>query len=450
MDIFKKLLNYNIPTHSDDWFLFRTLGLTDDQAAPYGQKAYDGGIGASEIGTILYLTWKYDVCLQKFDQKIGEKAIDKSYDNAAMFFGRRGENDVKELWECWDNTPEGYIEISKKLDLALRNDPVLEYSKIVDQFNIKDYEIWVKSYREKQKNDILFRRADEVKGYLVNPDYRNFFVSLDFWARKGSVNLITGEQSNGFPVEAKTMSTDVARNNGTDYGADYTICDIFFKSYNSGNFILPKSYQAQVQLQMLVSESDYAEIPVKIGSNIFQVNKFERNEPFIQFMLKQGNGFMEKVRWARQAIAVRNEAEKIMDFETAERAQQVINECEPLGNKEVNYPAYVSEKFMEKETPENKILATPDELVLAKQDEIFRNYIKVLDEKRTEILNLFIKKASDGRWDELELPDNMGKVTYKFPRSTSKTRAANVSIKKDFQPNEDLIKKIIEQLPKEY
>lgn len=448
--IFDKLLNYNIPMHNPLWYKFRSIGITDDEASPFGQKAYQGGIGASEIGTILYLVWRYEISLKKFNIKTGDDTIDQNYDNLPMFFGRTGETEVGGLWECWDNTEEGFIDIYKKLQKALAIDPVVEFSKVVDEFDIKSYQKWVKDYRERQKNDILFRRCDKVDGYLVNPDYPNFFVSLDFWARKGSVNLITGEETNGFSVEAKTASVDVVRNLGNDYGADYLICGIPFKSYNMGNFILPNSYQSQIQSHMLVTESDYSEIPVRIGSNKFQVNKFCRNQEFIDFMIKTVNKFMENVFLARQAIPIRDNAMKTLDVDTADQAQAMINNCEPLGGPEVNYPEYVSARFMEKEGVKDKTIATKKQYELAKKDQLYQAYMAVLKKERQIIQNQFIKDASDGRWAELEIPGGAGKIHYKYPKSTSKTRKADVQLKKNFHPKEDFIKKIINQLPKNY
>lgn len=104
----KNCMNYVIPSHTSLWYKFRSIGITKDES-PNG-KHYIGGIGASELGTILYLNRKYEVALKIFNQKIGKEPLDESYDNEFMFHGRIQEPLIGDFWRCYDYNTRDYME----------------------------------------------------------------------------------------------------------------------------------------------------------------------------------------------------------------------------------------------------------------------------------------------------------------------------------------------------
>lgn len=108
-----------------------------------------GGIGASEVGTVLGLD-DYKSSLQLFYEKIGDVPLWDT-ETMAAFMGKEMEDLVADMWQYWDpGTP--------------------------------DEETMMRNYRENLK----VRRCRRVNAYVCNPAYPWLFVSLDRIANKSN------------------------------------------------------------------------------------------------------------------------------------------------------------------------------------------------------------------------------------------------------------------------
>jgi len=349
---------------------------------------------------------------------------------------------VGKLWQCYDSTKEGYIDNWKKWQELQTKEYLFEYKS--DKYDFEEYKQWEEVKRKQDISNVLFRTYQKVPYYLVNPKYPRLYCSLDGWADKGSVNLITGEiEMEGFPVESKTISLDRARSLGTNNGFPISICGIEIENHNEGNSNIPLSYLAQIQQQMLITESKYAELGVLIGGNDFQVNKYTLSKEFCDYLVQEIDIFCEKVLTARKAINIKKSTN---DQKTIEQSNSIILQCEPGGVNEEKYQQYISEIYY---ADKESMKGTVDDKKLAYESEMIRNYIKALTNKKIIIANKMSQKCKDNKVEQILLGD-AGRIEWRFANKRSKTRTSTIRIKKDYQPDMILIENLIDKLPTSY
>lgn len=277
-----QFIKFRIPTHSDEWFKFRTVGI----------EGYAGGIGASEIGKITGKDEYRPVKQELYYQKIGLEPVER-VDNIAMFHGRKLEPYIKNIWQCWDNSEEGYIEI---------------------------YENWEKN--GKQDKDLI-RVALNTDFYLVNVNFAQLFASLDYAMHESSVNIYTGEVlGQNCPLECKTIGMWAA------------------KKWEQG---IPPKYIDQVHSQMIVTETNYSEIAVLEDGRKFRVYPVNMDTVLREQILQATEEFWYgRVLPGRKLAAMLPEAKN-----SAERGDilKEISNLEPPPDQSEAYRAYISTKY---------------------------------------------------------------------------------------------------------
>lgn len=294
--MFENHIKIPIVTHSDDWYKFRTVGLTKEEALKYGlDRPLAGGIGSSEVGKVCGVDEYRPTKAELYHEKIGSKEIEKS-DSKFAFHGRHMEPHIKDFWTCYDNTEDGYLKI---------------------------YDDW------KYKGIEPPRKAVDCNYYLINPDYPYMFSSLDYAIPPGQTNLITGEVLDRYcPLECKTITYWAAR---------------------PWEEHIPPKYLYQVNQQMLVTDSYYAEIPILMDGVNFDVKKVERNDEICRIIVKRCEEFWYKrVLPAREALAKLEEFRKNgrkISSSLEEQVQCYIQRLEPDVDGTIASDEYLAESF---------------------------------------------------------------------------------------------------------
>ena len=209
---------FAIPSHSIAWYNFRRTGLTDEDCKLYGVEHYAGGIGASECSKLFYEDENktqpinpYDPCLAElFHHKVGTETP-TIRNNSMTVNGLFDEDKIRLFWCLYDGTDTGVWDNAMRYKFA----------------------------KPGERTKLLVRRSHGVHAYLVNTDYPYLFVSLDNKAENGTPSISGVVYDNGFPVEFKTLNGYMA------------------KKWEIG---MPEYHIVQVNQQMLITESDYAEV----------------------------------------------------------------------------------------------------------------------------------------------------------------------------------------------
>jgi len=251
---------------------------------PYGTPAWykyrETGIGGSDVGAILGQS-DYTSLARMFYEKIGE-IPPRFYDNAAMYWGRKTEPLILDVWSYWDGTD--YIGNPKQ--------------------------------REYYQNEF----------YARNPKFDHLFGETDGMISKGQANLITGEllKRDGV-LEAKTI-------NGW-----------FAKKWELG---VPKTYISQINTYMLIFDADYAEIAILADGRDFNVIPFEKNKALCDKILDETFKFWyEKVVPAKEFVINKNKAISKGDAVAADEYTHMIHELEPGADASDDYSKFASDLF---------------------------------------------------------------------------------------------------------
>lgn len=361
-----KLHYYRIPTHTEEWYAFRTVGTKD----------YPGGIGGSEVATVLGLN-PYDTGAKLYHLKLGTIEPWKE-DKEVMFHGRHQENYIAKMWQYWDGSKEGMME---------------------------NYE-----------NDSIIRRCEKVNAYVVNDKYPWLFASLDRrMIQKGGFKMTGGNEplKMSCPLELKTLS---------HFASD---------KWESG---IPAYYLLQVHLYMIVMDSDYAEIAIFKDGNKFNVEPVIRNEELCDKIIRgTKEWWFGRVIPAKKALKDQQKAEVEGDVDLSERSQAVIDSYEPEPDYTEAYTDLMNERFVA-EFP--SMQGGMEDFRLCQKDEILRKVNKVVKEERTFIKNKLLKKMVDNKVEVISF-DNEGKITnLKRKNAVNPTFKINLKDK----PDEDLVK----------
>ena len=288
---------------------------------------YDGGLGASEIGNVLGLNEKYRPTLMElYHYKVGSEQAPRTI-NEAMFHGIMQEDYIADLWQYYDGTPDGYI--------------------------------------GNKMNGLIKRHCRKPEGYIVNDKYPWLFASLDRLMVKGGVKLIgRGDTMEvDCPLECKTIGHFAAQ------------------MWESG---IPPSYIAQVNQQMLVSETEYCELAIFKDGRRFEVIPLERSAILCEQIIERSYVFWQKVLIGRKAYADKINAEAKGDYETVRKSEGIIQHNEPFPDDNEAYKEYLSERYI-RETME--VEGTDEDFSLVNQLNVINSISKELDKRKSLIQN---------------------------------------------------------------
>lgn len=340
-----------IEPHTPEWYEFRK-----------------DGIGGSEIGTILGLN-KYDTVVRVFHEKVGT-VQPRMDDNERMFWGRKLEDEIAEIWRYYDGTDDGYI----------------------NNF----------------KNNRIIRDCRNINGYIVNPKYPWLFASLDRVINiKGGVNLITGDPLTTEGVlEVKTLS----------YWAS--------QMWQDG---IPISYLAQVHQYMIIIESDYAEIAILQDGNVFKVEKIQRDDTLCERIIEISKAFWEnRVLPAKEAYNKKKIAAMSANIPEVERWEGEIQKHEPDPDNSEAYKDFMEERFLkEREKMDGNI----DQYELCKKDTMLRRIKTRIETERTGIQNFLLRDMNKFGAEVIDF-SKLGNVTWS-ERKGAKSRTFTIRIKEN-------------------
>jgi predicted phage-related endonuclease len=237
------------------------------------------GIGSSEISTVVRAN-DYEILPEWIERKAGMR--DDKPMNEAMLAGLLAEDGILLRWKYYDNV---------------------------------DY---VMNYVAKK----IIRECVKFSGYITNPKYPLLFTSTDAWAMPGSPMLSSGEVSEmGFPIESKQI-------NG-----------FYANKWESG---IPPGYLFQVNQEMMLTETDYAELATLKDGREFNVYPIERSENLCNIILEES----EKV-W--KLVVKAREMKLEMDAARGSQKDKIRSEMDsmlPLPDENPIYSQFYSDKYM--------------------------------------------------------------------------------------------------------
>lgn len=328
------------------------------------------GIGASSSGIILGLNPFNPTKMQLYHQKVGTDEVQYKMSEAA-YNGIEAESSIAKDWQYYDGTIDGYV--------------------------------------EKAMNGKVQRKMYEVVGCIKNPKYDHLFCNLDRVIRAGQPKLnLDGTFSDEMiekdcPLEIKTMSGFVQ------------------KAYDG----IPDYYIVQVHQQMLITETDYAEIVAKIDGNKLRLFPIYRDEKIINEILDGSYEFWKRVLQGRQALMEAEQAKDLGDFEQYDDWMGVIQSLEPEPDHNKNYSTYLSNRH----DTEQEIMRGDDELLkkvnhLQTVKEMMKQLEKEKRELENNIKHTFVQEAVE----KIEFPEN-GYIRY-YKRANNNTKMLDVRVRK--------------------
>lgn len=247
--------------------------------------------GASEIGTILGLSDYRPVLPELMQYKDGSLEPMKNVTEASLS-GILAESSILERWQYWDGTETGYLKNWQNRDI-----------------------------KRKYKN---------VNCYMVNDKYPWLFCSLDAAIEKGQYSMGGQKLTYDSPIECKKISYFIA------------------KKWEHG---IPPSHIAQVQTQMLITDTDWAELAILSEGPfgpVFDVVPVERKNDFCDAILERTERLYKRVKELREK---RQEIE-LAKHKNSGSVDKLLTEYEnllPLPDASEAYKDYYAERFL-KET----------------------------------------------------------------------------------------------------
>lgn len=355
----ENLTFYRIPLHTDAWFRFRTIGITKEDSKQYNCPIYEGGIGSSEISTILRHppSEKARPIIQDYYHwKLGTM-IPENIHTELMIGGLEDEERIKNRWRCYDG-----------------NDFIDRYWK------------WYNSESNDKRNCIM-RNAKRINAYVVNKKYPWLFSSFDFWAENNSYSLIDGSvKPNGFPLETKSTSYFYIKNFEDEF---------------------PDPFNIQLHQEMLISESDYGEIGLLVDRR-FRCIPVERNERLCNWILEKSYEFWQAVLKGREYLVERNKALELNDMEKFNELQAYIDSLEPLPDDSPAYEDLIKERHVQ---DIEMIKGSIEDYKNAKLYDGILEYEKLLSSKKQFAKNLLLDKLDKNNAGKIDF-DKLGYVSH--------------------------------------
>lgn len=389
MELFTEdhFLKFHVPTHSPEWFDFRTTG---QRPLKEGDIVYPGGIGASESAKLIEdketgvpINEYPPSPAEMFEHKIGRE-IPEEQSNEKIFWGQTDEPIIGHVWQFWDGEPGGYVENHKK---------------------------WVENGK---RDEDLIRKCYDAKYYLVNSKYPWLFCSLDKAIAPGSANFITGELlTKPAPLEIKTIGHFTG------------------KQYETG---VPEQYIIQLHHQMIVTESDYGEIALKKAGQELEVRYYERNEELCKIIIDvTRDWWFERVLPARRFWQEYLKAEKKGRYKDAVQFQEKIDALQPGPNSTEAYRRWASGKYQRERSYMRGSFGTYMKL---RQYELAKAYMKIIEQMKNRRYNELLSLLVDNSVNEVVFDDGYIRM--------GKNKGIYTGLKTEFDPKE--IKENIKKL----
>lgn len=356
----QNLTIYRIPTESAAWFRFRTTGLLPEDCEKHNCPPYASGIGASEIGNILGLQKKYRPCKAEVYHIKSGGLQDTQQANRAMIRGKMFEPITAQIWKLFDGETESWVQ------------------------SIMDF----MGGNRQLKEQLSVRNCRKVSGYYVNNEFPYLFSSLDYFAEKNTMGMDKRNHPDGFPVECKTISTN------------------YSKLWLEG---VPPSHVAQINQEMMCTNSDYGEIAVLFPDNFeFKIFPFNRDEELCDRIKYWGNDFWQSVLRAREARKEMDAYSIKGNKDKADEMQSIIDSGEPEPDNGEAYEAYMKERYTQiiKSTPGDSDLY--DEAMHYK---LCSEIAKLLEQDQQGVQNKCLKLLETTGAEEIDF-DALGKITY--------------------------------------
>lgn len=318
---------------------------------------YEGGIGASENGVILGLNPYRPTLMELYHHKVGSEIPNKIL-NDYMFHGLMLEDYVADLWQYWDGSADGYM--NNKVD------------------------------------GLKKRTMHRVNGYIVNEKFPWLFASLDRVMSKGQVMLLNGEiMQTECPLECKNISHYASR------------------MWEAG---IPPYYIAQVNQQMLITETRYCEIAILKDGRKFDVIPMERSDKICNAIVERTYEFWQTVLRARKAHKEKRLAERAGNYDLARDNEAIIQRLEPMPDDNEGYKEYFSEKFA-KESP--SMIGSDEDYTTIRKVLVINSLQKSLKKIKDLYINNITGKMVKNGVEKLDF-GREGYVAYKKKKNNKK------------------------------
>lgn len=366
------LTHYCIPVHSPEWHDFRTQGIPN---------VYDGGWGASEIYKVLQVEREdyAPVLPQLMEYKAGIGKPEQKL-NEAMLWGILNEPTILSVWRRLDGTKEGYLT-----------------NYLINQ---------------------IIRNCTPVNAYIVNKRMPHLFVSLDSVMLKAQSGLNGVVLKKDSPLECKTM-------NQMSY-------DIMVKN----GYRLPNRYVYQVQTQMHVTETDYAEVPMLIGGNKFRCEYLEYDAEIGQAIEEKSADQWLIVLKLRKMALEREIYKQSGDWAKVDEIDSEMQSIMPIPGAGEAYDEYYEPKYLESGV---MMKGTLDHYDLIKKRVKASALVKMIEDYKDSIENNFSKEFIQHKVDFIEF-GSMGQVRFVKQKNWKNHKPDFKSIKE--KVNEKEIRKI--------
>jgi putative phage-type endonuclease len=305
-------------------------------------------IGASEVAVVLGQN-PYQIFPSMIEEKIGIKETRRSM-NESMMSGLLAEEGILKRWSYHDGTDTNYV--------------------------------------ENYMNGNVIRKYEECDSYIVNVEYPWLFASLDGKALKGQQFLGTGQVINKmFPIECKTI-----------------------KHFESKKWLdgVPSMYRYQINTQMLVTNTDVAELAVLEDGYSFRIEPFKRDDAACELILSETYQAYELMQYL---LGLHNEIKKERSVGNIKVAQELevefLNKL-PLPGDQDGFSEYYSEKML---AESESFLGDANDSTLASISSKLRLAGKIIDKEQKQIDNLIKRSFVLNQGEYMDLGKN-GKLRY--------------------------------------
>jgi hypothetical protein len=315
------------------------------------------GIGASEVGVVVGVN-HYKVLPQLVEEKVGTR---DAYvpTNEAMLSGLLAEKIILRRWKYYDGTDLGYIDDLMK-EISIDNEELLQLTK---------------------------RTCQPMNTYIINTDYPFLFVSLDARVDPNQTHLSGVIVDKEWPLEVKTI-----------------------RQYEAAKWLdgVPSMYRFQVQTQMLVTETDYAELAVLEDGSKFKVIPFKKDQDMQEIIVNKSEETYQLIR------RLRTMREEIMYYlnegqvQKANKLQAEFDSHLPLPHDEEAAKEYYSQKMLI-EHPE--FMGSETDRAYVRERQRINEFIKGLEKEKQLYENLIMRTFSLEKCEYMTLGTN-GKVRY--------------------------------------
>lgn len=342
---------------------------------------YAGGFGASEASKIMQIeAEKYRPVLpEMLEHKAGINRPQRRM-TEAMLSGLLAEASILQRWEFWDNTDFGY------LDRFLANEKMREFAL--------------------------------VNSYIYNKRFPWLFCSLDAVIKKGWVSLNGTILEEDCPLECKTIG---------------------FQASKAQKYDVPMGYVFQIQQQMLITETEYAEMCVLEGGNKFKVIQFVIDPYICERILEKTRAAWEVVLNLRSMKAEKEREMKAENWAVVEKIDSEMQSILPLPGEGEAYKEFHSDSYVK---TADEMPGTMDQFELIRRRRDLNVIIDRFEGEKGRIDNLFSDHFVKNNCEYLTFEES-GKVRY-YKKAGGKNFQLDFKGIKD-KPDMELLAHIYEQ-----